>query len=79
MPPGHIDTGLFNGGVFLAQHDAGVIVHHKVLVHLLAVEGLDVGGGLCRVAQNPRRRKGFVNFRLVTCRLSSWAPSNFRA
>ena len=43
---GHIDARLLNGGVFLAQHDAGLIVHHKVFVHLLAVEGLDVGGGL---------------------------------
>ena len=40
-----VDTRLFNGGVFLAQHDAGLVVDHKVLVHLLAVEALDVGGG----------------------------------
>ena len=43
---GHIDARLFDGGVFLAQHHAGLVVHHKILVHLLAVEGLDVGSGL---------------------------------
>ena len=61
-----VDTRLLDGGVFLAQHDAGLVVHHKIFMHLLAVEGLDVGGGL------PQRfeeiavhiRKGFFNFLL---------------
>ena len=39
---GHIDARFFNGGVFLPQYNAGTVVHHKILVHLLAVELLDV-------------------------------------
>ena len=60
---GHIDTGLFNGGIFLAQHDAGLVVHHKILVHLLAVEALDVGGGFAQRFEEVgvHARKGFVD------------------
>ena len=43
---GHIDARLLDGGIFLAQHHTGLVVHHKVFVHLLAVEGLDVGRSL---------------------------------
>ena len=63
---GHIHTGLFNGGIFLPQYDAGVVVHHKILVYLLAVELLDV---LRRLPQGLEKigvhaRKGFVNLGL---------------
>ena len=63
---GHIDTGLFNGGIFLAQHDAGLVVHHKILVHLLAVEALDVGGGFAQRFEEVgiHVRKGLVDLLL---------------
>ena len=63
---GHIDTGLFNGGIFLAQHDAGLVVHHKILVHLLAVEALDVGGSFAQGLKEVgvHARKGFVDLLL---------------
>ena len=63
---GHIDARFFNGSVFLPQYDAGAVVHHKILVHLLAVELLDV---LCSLPQGLEEigvhaRKGFVDLGL---------------
>ena len=63
---GHIHTGFFNGGVFLPQYDAGVVVHHKILVYLLAVELLDVLRRLPQGLEEIRvhARKGFVDLGL---------------
>ena len=63
---GHIDTGLFNGSIFLPQYNAGAVVHHKILVHLLAVELLDVLRRLPQGLEEIRvhARKGFVDLGL---------------
>ena len=63
----HIHTGFFNRGIFLAQHNAGGIVHHKVLVDLVLMEGADVGGGHLQGSHKILTGgfKGFVNFRLA--------------
>ena len=42
---GHVNTRALDGGVLLAQHHAGAVVQHKVLVQLLLVEVADVGSG----------------------------------
>ena len=77
----HIDTGLFNGGVFLTQHDAGLVVHHKIFVDLLAVEGFDVcrrlTQGLEEVFVHPG--KGLVDLRLRDLQIVDFRAVKFQS
>ena len=77
---GHIHARLFNGGVLLPQHDAGLIVHHKVLVHLLAVEVLDVGRRLPQGLEEigVHARKGLVDLFLCDLQVFNDSPVKFQ-
>ena len=77
---GHIHARLFNGGVLLPQHDAGLIVHHKVLVHLLAGEVLDVGRRLPQGLEEigVHARKGLVDLFLCDLQVFNDSPVKFQ-
>ena len=77
---GHIHARLFNGSIFLAQHDAGLLVDHKVLVHLLAVEALNVGGSLPQGLKEigVHIGKGLIDLRLRHLQVVDLCPVKFQ-
>ena len=66
----HVDARALDGGVLLPQHDAGLVVDHKVFVHLLLMEVADVLGGHFQRRDELgiglfQLGKGFLNFGLA--------------
>ena len=66
----HVDARALDGGVLLPQHDAGLVVDHKVFVQLLLVEMADVLGGHLQRRDELgiglfQLGKGFLNFGLA--------------
>ena len=77
---GHIYARLFNGGIFLAQHDAGLLVDHEVLMHLLAVEALNIGGSLPQGLKEIGGHigKGLIDLRLRHLQVVDLCPVKFQ-
>ena len=66
----HVDARALDGGVLLPQHDAGLVVDHKVFVQLLLMEVADVLGGHLQRRDELgiglfQLGKGFLNFGLA--------------
>ena len=66
----HVDARALDGGVLLPQHDAGLVVDHKVFVQLLFMEVADVLGGHLQRRDELgiglfQLGKGFLNFGLT--------------
>ena len=66
----HVDARALDGGVLLPQHDAGLVIDHKVFVQLLLMEVADVLGGHLQRRDELgiglfQLGKGFLNFGLA--------------